>query len=250
VSETMSQQTQVHRVVPKWQEFLQRWPTVDACAAASLGDILRVWQGLGYPRRAKNLHACAVVIAERGTFPSTLAELQALPGIGPYTARAVLAFAFEEDVAVVDTNTARVLARWNNQQLKRVEVQTAADAALPLGYSWAWNQAMLDLGALVCTLRSPSCAVCPVISMCAYKGVGEDPARGTAAVSVPQATFAGSDRQLRGRLLRRAAAGFQLAEAASAVDAPDQPHRVRLLIEALITEGLLAHTAGQIHLPD
>jgi A/G-specific adenine glycosylase len=112
VAEIMLQQTQVPRVIPKWLAFCDELPTPTACAAAPLGDVLRRWQGLGYPRRARNLHDAAALMVERhaGAVPDDLAGLRALPGIGPYTARAVLAFAFERDVAVVDTNIARVLA--------------------------------------------------------------------------------------------------------------------------------------------
>jgi A/G-specific adenine glycosylase len=249
VSEFMAQQTQVDRVVPKWQMFLDRWPTPEACAAASLGDVLRIWEGLGYPRRAKNLHECATKITDVGGFPDTLDELLQLPGVGPYTARAVLAFAFEADVAVVDTNTARVLARWGNRQMNRAEVQQAADDALPLGHGWGWNQAMLDLGAMVCTLRNPLCSACPVRNMCAYHGVGLDPAVGTAGVSVRQAPFAGSDRQLRGKLLRLAATSVTRVDAESDVRLSDQPDRIRSLINALIVDGLLVETDGRLHLP-
>jgi A/G-specific adenine glycosylase len=119
VSEVMLQQTQAVRVVPKWQEFIATYPTPADCAAASLGDVLRLWHGLGYPRRARNLHAAATLISGRSEFPATLETLRQLPGVGAYTARAVLAFAFEVDAAVVDTNIARVLARVTGHRLTR-----------------------------------------------------------------------------------------------------------------------------------
>ena len=121
VAEVMLQQTQVDRVIPKWTAFLEAFPTPAACAEASLGDLLRLWQGLGYPRRARNLQAAAVVAVDRhgGQLPDDLEALLALPGIGPYTARAVLAFAFERDVAVVDTNIARILARTAGKRLSK-----------------------------------------------------------------------------------------------------------------------------------
>jgi A/G-specific adenine glycosylase len=250
VSEAMAQQTQVDRVVPKWHLFLENWPTPASCAAASLGEVLRLWQGLGYPRRAKNLHACAALITKQGAFPDTLDELLLLPGVGPYTARAVMAFAFGVDVAVVDTNTARVLARWGNRQLNRSEVQRAADEALPPGEGWAWNQALLDFGAKICTLRSPSCQICPVSAKCAYKGIGVDPAIGTSGVSVKQATFAGSDRQIRGKLLRMAASSLRRGDAVQALALDNQSDRVMALIDGLQSEGLLAETNGLLHLPD
>jgi A/G-specific adenine glycosylase len=255
VSEVMAQQTQVDRVIPKWLAFMERWPTPHACAAATLGDVLRFWEGLGYPRRAKHLHLAAKAITEEGWFPCTLASLLALPGVGQYTARAVLAFAFEQDVAVVDTNTARVLARWENRTLNRNEVQTAADAALPEGEGWAWNQAMLDLGALVCTRTNPKCIDCPVIRMCAYgmaAGAAEsvsDPADGTAGVSARQATFAGSDRQYRGRILRAAANECALCDVAVIVGLANDTARATRLVESLVVDGLAAKSGVRLVLP-
>ncbi len=248
VSEVMAQQTQVQRVIPKWLAFLERWPTPAACASASLGDVLRLWEGLGYPRRARNLHACAHAIAEQATFPDTLDGLLALPGIGAYTARAVLAFAFERDVAVVDTNSARVLARWRGRRMGAAEVQLAADAAVPPGQGWAWNQAMLDLGATLCTLRSPSCDRCPVVGGCAFRGEGEDPARGTAGVSVAQAPFAGSDRQARGSILR-AVTRFPLDRRRVAVESGVDEQRSQRLVDALVAERLLVERDGVLYLP-
>lgn len=132
IAEIMAQQTQVNRVVPRWHEFLERWPTPAVLAAASLADVLRAWQGLGYPRRAANLHRSAqVVVADPGlggSLPDTLEGLLALPGIGPYTARAVLAFAHEADVGVVDTNTGRILARVGGRRLGARAAQVAAGA--------------------------------------------------------------------------------------------------------------------------
>ena len=175
--------------------------------------MVRHWAGLGYNRRALNLHRATRACVERhgGALPSTLDELQALPGIGPYTARAVLAFSsLAADVGVVDTNAARVLARVEGRRLRLAEVQAAADAAVPHGQGWAWNQAMLDLGATVCTKRVARCDVCPVTSSCAWHLAGHaepDPAEGSAGTSGRQSTFAGSDRQGRGRLVDALRAG-------------------------------------------
>ncbi len=203
VSEVMLQQTQASRVLPKWFVFLHAYPTATACAAAPLGDVLRLWQGLGYPRRARNLHATAVAIHERGSFPDSFDELLALPGVGQYTARAVLTFALEHDVAVVDTNIARIFARVAGRRLTPKQVQAAADEALVHGQSWAWNQCMMDLGAALCRPRLPRCAECPLHQRCAWRGnAGPDPAVGSAGVSTPQARFEGSDRQARGRLMK------------------------------------------------
>ncbi|MFN8017624.1 MAG: A/G-specific adenine glycosylase [Acidimicrobiales bacterium] len=207
VSELMLQQTQVARVLPRYEAFLQRWPTPAACAAAPQAEVVTAWAGLGYNRRAVNLHRCAKEVVERhgGELPDDLGALLALPGIGPYTARAVLAFAFEADrVGVLDTNAARAHARWAGRPLKPKEAQLAADAVVPMGEGWAWNQAMLDLGATTCTARSPGCEGCPVARWCAWRAAGcppPDPAVGSHGVAGRQSRFEGSDRQGRGRLV-------------------------------------------------
>jgi A/G-specific adenine glycosylase len=206
VSELMLQQTQVARVEPRWHRFLERFPTPSACAVAGVGAVVEEWAGLGYNRRAVNLHRCAVAVVDDhgGRFPDELAALLALPGIGPYTARAVLAFAFERDVAVVDTNVGRILARTAGRRLGAREAQDRADSLVPRGEGWAWNQAVLDLGATVCSKRSPACDRCPVAAACAWALAGRpepDPALGSHAVSRGQSRFEGSFRQGRSRLL-------------------------------------------------
>jgi A/G-specific adenine glycosylase len=252
VSEVMLQQTQVDRVVPRYGRFVERFPTTAAGAAGPVGDVVRCWEGLGYNSRAVRLHAAAVTIEEQlgGVFPHTLASLRRLPGVGPYTARAVLAFAFEVDAAVVDTNVARVLARRYGRGLQAAEVQRLADDALPTGRAWEWNQALLDLGATICTARAPRCADCPVASGCAWRGKGPDPAVGSAGVSGGQSRFEGSDRQGRGRLvaaLRRGPlGGDQLAAAAGW---PDDAERARRVAASLVAGGLAVHRDGHWHLP-
>lgn len=251
VSEVMLQQTQVVRVIPRWHAFLDRFPTADACAAASLGDVLREWQGLGYPRRARNLHATAQRVAALGDFPRDLSGLLALPGVGPYTARALLAFAFELDAAVVDTNIARVYARVAGQRLSPKRVQAIADAACPSGDAWAWNQCLMDLGAVLCRPATPGCGECPVRSHCAWRGDPSvpDPAVGSSGVSGRQARFDGSDRQARGRLLRALSAGPVPRDQVAAIMQRDQPTAERLLA-ALITEGLCQPERLTVRLPD
>ena len=212
VSEIMLQQTRVDRVVDRWHRFLERFPDPQACASAGAGAVVEEWAGLGYNRRAVSLHGCALRVVEQhgGTFPDDLAALLALPGVGPYTARAVLAFAFEHDVAVVDTNVGRILARAAGRSLTAREAQQSADALVPRGRGWEWNQAMLDLGAMVCAKRAPACGACPAAERCVWRGAGcpsPDPAVGSHAVGRGQSRFDGSFRQGRARLLDAVRAG-------------------------------------------
>jgi A/G-specific adenine glycosylase len=194
-------------------------------------------------------------VAERhgGALPATLAELTALPGIGPYTARAVLAFAFEADAGVVDTNAARVHARLAGRRLSAREAQAAADAAVPAGRAWAWNQAVLDLGATVCRRRSPRCDACPVRPWCAWAAAGSpapDPADGSFGVTRRQAAFAGSDREGRGRLVAALRAGpVALADVPAVAGWPGDPARARRAADALVAEGLAAVRDGCLALP-
>lgn len=243
VAEVMLQQTQAERVIPKWNAFLDVFPTPDACAAASLGAVLRLWQGLGYPRRARNLHATAALVVEQhgGVLPDHLDALLALPGIGPYTARAVMAFAFERDVAVVDTNIARVLARSTGERLTPKRAQSLADDLVPQGDGWAWNQVVMDLGAVLCRPQ-PLCDDCPAASSCAWFRAGRpepDPAIGSAGVSTKQARFAGSRREARGRVLKALGAGEQQA---SDFDAE--------IIDGLVLDGLIRLGDSTVSLPD
>lgn len=252
VAETMLQQTQVPRVIPKWHEFLARFPDVQACAAARPGDVLQAWAGLGYNRRAVQLHACATAVRDRhgGVIPDDLDALRALPGIGPYTARAVLAFAFERDVAVVDTNVARVLARVAGRRLRPAEVQRLADELVPPGCGWCWNQAILDFGALSCTKRAPRCSTCDALPVCGWRGEGPDPAVGSAGVSGGQSRFDGSDRQGRGRLVDALRAGPVEARAlAVTMGWPDDPERARRVAEGLVRDGLAVLVDGHYALP-
>ena len=249
VSEVMLQQTGVSRAMPKWQMFVDTFATPADCAGAPLGDVLRLWQGLGYPRRARNLQAAARLIVEQhgGVVPNTLKELLALPGVGPYTARAVLAFAFEEDAAVVDTNIARVLARFHGRTLKARDAQQLADDWVPQGEAWLWNQALMDLGATICRPQ-PACDECPLSEKCSWRGTGTDPSVGSAGVSVAQARFEGSDRQARGRLIK------QLGECAVPIhvvaEIMDRSAEIAMrLVNDLISDGLIIRQNGELLLP-
>jgi A/G-specific adenine glycosylase len=183
VSEVMAQQTQVERVVPRWRRWLERWPTVDALAAASAGDVIAEWQGLGYNRRALALHHAARQVAAHG-WPDDLTEL---PGVGRYTADAVACFAFGRDVLPVDVN------------VRRVQERTGAT------FTGAAAQALMDLGATVCLARVPRCELCPLASGCPSRGRRYEPRR-------KQGPLEGSFRQRRAQALREVIAGSRPAD--------------------------------------
>jgi A/G-specific adenine glycosylase len=251
VSEVMLQQTQVERVIPKWTAFLDRFPDPARCAAAPVGAVIEAWAGLGYNRRGVALHRCAQVVVDEhaGRLPMDLPALLALPGIGPYTARAVMAFAGERDVAVVDTNVARVLARQAGRPLRPSEVQAEADALVPSRQGWAWNQAMLDLGATVCRARTPDCGRCPVAATCGWRGgAGPDPAIGSAGVAGRQSRFEGSDRQGRGRLVDALRQG-PVTDVAVAAGWPHDPERAERVARTLVADGLAVRHGPTLALP-
>jgi A/G-specific adenine glycosylase len=255
VSEVMLQQTQAARVVDPYLRFVERFPTPKACAVAGAAEVVRAWDGLGYNRRALFLYRTATTLVEQhgGQVPNDLAALQALPGIGSYTARAVLAFAFDADVGVVDTNVARLLARAVvGRPLRPAEAQSLADRLVPAGRSWTFNQSMFDLGARHCMSRQPDCTACPLRRQCAWALTGwavPDPAVGSAATSRPQSRFAGSDRQGRGRLvaaLRRGAVAVD--DLATAAGWPDDRPRARRAADGLVAEGFACWSDGTLAL--
>jgi A/G-specific adenine glycosylase len=243
VSEVMSQQTQIDRVVPKFEIFVKQFPTPRDCANASLSQLLDIWQGLGYPRRCRNLHDAARLMVEQhdGEVPATLPELLALPGIGDYTARAVLAFADHIDVGIVDTNTARVIARVSNRPFAKIELQQVADALVPEGLSWEWNQVLMDFGATVCTARAPKCATCVVSAHCQWNMQGgTDPAPATAGTSKPQARFEGSDRQARGKLMKALVSGsVRCDDAARVMGLHEHRERAQRIVQSLLSDRLM-----------
>jgi A/G-specific adenine glycosylase len=256
VSETMLQQTQVARVVERYSQFLALFPTPAACAQAPTADVIRAWQGLGYNRRAVNLQRCAAATVEHhgSQIPSDLDALLSLPGVGPYTARAVLVFAFECDIGLVDTNAGRFVARAVvGGASERRAAQAAADAEVPQGLGWEWGQAVFDLGALICTRRAPRCDACPIRRRCAWARAGfpePDPIAGSAGISGPQSTFSTSDRRGRGRLVDALRRGpVATSDLAAVMGWPDDPARAARVATGLVADGLAAQGRAGYSLP-
>jgi len=246
VSEIMLQQTPVARVLPVFEQWMRTWPTPVALADASTGDAVRAWGRLGYPRRALRLHqaACTIVAEHGGDVPTSYEGLRALPGVGEYTAAAVASFAFGQRHIVLDTNVRRVFARavsgveFPATSVTRAERDLATDL-LPADAATAttWAVAVMEMGALVCTASAPRCAECPLLDLCSWRGSGYPeydgpPRRGQ--------TYAGTDRQCRGRLLGvlREAPGPVLGSLLDGVWS-DQEQRSRCLA-SLIHDGLVA----------
>jgi len=217
VSEFMLQQTQAERVTPRFTAFLQQFPDFAALATATTADVLRAWSGLGYNQRALRLQQIARTVTAQygGDLPSNIADLRRLPGIGPYTAAAVACFAFGAQIATVDTNIRRVLQRLvgadaPDSRLTERQVWELAGAALPEGRAADWNQALMDLGATICTANAPDCAHCPVADLCRFRRDGRSsdapPAPTHRTRSKSPQPFVGSSRYYRGRVLRVLAA--------------------------------------------
>lgn len=253
VSEVMLQQTQVDRVVPVWQAWLDRWPTPADLASTDLASVLRAWGRLGYPRRAQRLHAASIVITEQhgGLVPDQDEALRALPGVGEYTAAAVRAFAFGEPSVVLDTNVRRVLARAIQGQampgthLTNAERTLATTLLHTAGRRGArWSAAVMELGALVCTARSPQCGQCPIRDSCAWQQAGQ-PANAMPRRQQPR--FAGSNRQVRGLILAKLREG-SVPTATMDLIWPDTDQRQRAL-DTLQAEGLVIKRRGRYRLP-
>jgi A/G-specific adenine glycosylase len=253
VSEVMLQQTQVDRVVPYYEGFLTAFPTAPDCARARPADVVRLWSGLGYNRRALYLHETAVTVTREhgGRVPQDDRALRALPGVGTYTARAVRVFGYGDDVAAVDTNGVRVLARGvAGVPLSVREAMALGDRLVPSGRSWEFNQAMFDLGATVCTASRPDCASCPLRQQCRWRRSGRaaggqgDPWRASPTAR-RQSAFEGSDRQGRGRLLDALRAGpVSQGGVAAACGWPDDPARAVRVAAALVGEGFARWSDG------
>lgn len=280
VAETMLQQTQVDRVVPKYLAFLDAFPTLQDLAAAPTAAVIRHWAGLGYNRRAVNLQRSARMIVEQydAAFPHDVAELHKLPGIGPYTAGAIACFAFEQEVVFLDTNIRRVLQRallgpeQGTTPSRDRALREQSAALLPPGRGWAWNQALIELGALVCRAATPTCWRCPLRNSCQAYAIrmADDQALAPSApgglkrAAEEQATyrsaepFVGSRRWYRGRLI----AELRALPPATALSLEELGPRIRDgfhaadrpwlddLATALARDGLLVREGEQVRLPD
>ncbi len=256
VSEFMLQQTPVARVLPVFEAWLERWPIPAALAAEPAGEAVRAWGRLGYPRRALRLHAAAATITERhgGAVPSDLPSLLALPGVGDYTARAVASFAYRQRHAVVDTNVRRLLARAVRGDADAGPSTTAADTRLAESLvpdepdqAARWAVAAMELGALVCTARAPRCSACPVADVCAWRACGAPPA--DAPTRRPQA-YAGTDRQVRGRLLAVLRSSPGPVAASELADVWREPVQRERALATLLADGLaVRHGTDRYALP-
>ncbi len=255
VSEVMLQQTPVARVLPAWTAWMVRWPGPGDLAAAATSDVLRAWDRLGYPRRALRLQHTAQALVERhgGQVPDDHDALLALPGVGGYTAAAVRAFAFGRRAAVVDTNVRRVHARLVGGTALPAPALTAAETRrahdlLPPDEPTAarWSVAVMELGALVCTARSPRCGRCPVRRRCAWVAAGSPPHDGPAR---RVQGFEGTDRQVRGRVMRvlRDASGPVSVRALT--DATADPDRLQRCLDTLLDDGLVVPVGAGFALP-
>ncbi len=274
VAEIMLQQTQVDRVIPKYHAFLAAFPTLADLAAAPTAEVIRMWAGLGYNRRAVNMQRTArVVLAEHGgQFPRDLAGLLGLPGIGRYTAGAIACFAFEQDVGFVDTNIRRVLQRLlvgpeEHGAARAAELLALAEAIVPAGRGWHWNQAIMELGALICSAAAPACWRCPLNEWCrayAERRAADaqafdiaPPARGRKVAERRETPYAGSNRFYRGRVvaeLRGLPAGQVLPlRVLGGVLKPgfaeDDMDWLLALVAGLARDGLLAIEGEAVRLP-
>jgi len=255
VSEVMLQQTPVARVEPVWREWMTRWPSPAALAAVSPADVIRAWGKLGYPRRALRLREAAVAIVARhdGVVPDDVAALEALPGVGSYTARAVACFGYGQPQPVVDTNVRRVVARLVHGRAEAANARAAdlADIAALAppdpGRAARFSVAAMELGALVCVAGTPRCPACPVRDRCAWVRAGSPPHDGPAR---RVQKFAGTDRQVRGRLLDVLRAAQAPVEAAALDTAWDDAAQRSRCLDSLLVDGLVEQTEdGRFTLP-
>ena len=268
VSEVMLQQTQVDRTVPKFLEFMERFPTLAALAGSSVGEVITLWAGMGYNNRAVRLHRLAKQVMDEmaGVLPRSVESLRALPGIGPYTAAAIACFACGSPLPVLDTNIYRVLSRVahgvrppKRSELGPLALELVPDERTHLDAS-TWHQALMDIGATICTTSRPRCMLCPLRKHCAAAPVLQDgAARALAEATVPyvpkQGRFAGSTRYYRGRIVEELRRGEPLAIASlhdkldPAVDASVWERRVESLIAGIVDDGLAVREGDTLRLP-
>ena len=263
VSEVMLQQTQVDRTVPKFLAFMRRFPTLSALANASLGEVITLWAGMGYNNRAVRLHRLAQVVVQEmaGELPQDVDSLRALPGIGPYTAAAVACFAFNAAVPVLDTNIYRILSRVVHgvQAPSRAELEPLAAELVPgenapLNAS-AWHQALMDIGATLCTTTRPRCMLCPLREQCAAAPELQDGAdRAIAEASVPyapkQGKFAGSTRYYRGRIVEALRSGEPVPIASLQTTLSSEAEvDLESLVAGIVSDGLAVIDGGVLRLP-
>lgn len=252
VSEVMLQQTQVSRVAPRFAAWLDRWPTADALAEAPAAEVLEAWSGLGYNSRALRLHAAAKAVRDRG-WPSDEAGLRALPGVGPYTAAAVAAFAYGLPAAAVDTNQQRVIDRWDAAAPRTPsELRARALDLVPADAAGAWNHALMDLGATICTARAAHCDRCPVATACHSAGLVDPQAeRELRRRSTPTARFEETARYVRGRIVAALVEHRALTadDLAAALPPEVAAERIDAAIAGLLRDGLLVREGATLTLP-
>jgi len=261
VSEFMLQQTQVERVVPIFERFVAQFPNFEVLAAAARSDVVRAWKGLGYNVRAVRLHELARAVQSDAGVPSDEAALRDLPGVGPYTARAIRAFAFNADVVAVDTNVRRIIHRTQFGDGRPAgtgerELDGLAATLVPPGRGFAFNSALMDLGAMVCGARSPKCPICPLRTRCAAAPFSGRALERRASVAARRVPFERTSRYLRGRIvdrLRALPANRRISlldlSAELAVTAPHHSSEaISVALAALARDGLIDHSRDRVRL--
>jgi A/G-specific adenine glycosylase len=254
VSEIMLQQTQVPRVIEKYKEFLTAFPTINKLAEASTADVIRAWKGLGYNRRALFLQKTARAIRDnhKGKFPKTLEELKELPGVGDYTARAVLSFAFEQPVPMMDTNHRRFYQRifFGLNTKKDKELLVKAEEVISKKHAYDWNQALMDFGSSICTTRKPKCEICPLQKYCkAYPEIlSAVPEKKKTAKKTP---FRETDRYFRGQIMDQLREHHSITKNSVKKLFPElDDDRYKKILTQLEKDGLISSTKSRIVLPD